>query len=162
MPQDRFISPSKGILSFDETFRDIIDYISMMPDVKHKLIIGTDSQYREDKGTCFVTAIIVHREGKGGRYYYRKYIEPNVARNLKQRLFFEASQSLGLASRLAEKLAENGYADLNVEIHLDVGEAGPSREILKEVVGMIIGSGFGAQIKPNSFGASSVADRYTK
>lgn len=157
-----FINPTKGRLSFDETFADIVEFIGLMPSIRHKLIIGTDSQFREDNGTCFVTAIIVHREGKGGRYYYRKYIDPTIGRSFKQRLFYEASQSLGLASRLTEKLAENGYSDLNVEIHLDVGEVGPSREILKEVVGMVIGSGFDAQIKPFSFGASSVADRYTK
>ncbi len=160
--EEYFISPSKGRISFDNTFDDIVQFVSIMPSLKHRLIIGTDSQFHENDGTCFVTAIIVHREGKGGRYYYRKYREPNMGRSLRQRLYYEASQSLGLASRLTEKLAQNGYADLNVEIHLDIGENGPSREILKEVLGMVVGSGFDAQIKPYSFGASSVADRYTK
>jgi len=160
--KEYFLSPTRGRLSFEEVFADIIEFVSCDPLLRHKLIIGTDSQFREENGSCFVTAIIVHREGKGGRYYYQKYYDSTYGANLKQRLFFEASQSLSLAGRLAEKLAENGYADLNVEIHLDVGEIGSSREIVKDLVGMIIGSGFEAQIKPNSFGASSVADRYTK
>ena len=67
-----------------------------------------------------------------------------------------------MASQVAEKLAENGYADLNVEIHLDVGKNGPTGELIREVVGMVTGSGFDAKIKPDSYGASTVADKYTK
>ncbi len=63
---------------------------------------------------------------------------------------------------MAEKLAENGYADLNVEIHLDVGENGQTRDLIREVVGMVVGSGFDARIKPDSYGAMTVADKYTK
>jgi predicted RNase H-related nuclease YkuK (DUF458 family) len=67
-----------------------------------------------------------------------------------------------LAGQLAEALAQNGHADLNVQIHLDVGENGQTRDLIREVVGMVVGSGFDARIKPDSFGASSVADRHTK
>ncbi|HAA34763.1 MAG TPA: hypothetical protein DCD97_05580, partial [Firmicutes bacterium] len=41
-------------------------------------------------------------------------------------------------------------------------EAGDTKELIREVVGMVIGSGFDARIKPESYGASKVADRYTK
>ena len=68
----------------------------------------------------------------------------------------------GLAGSMADKLAENGYADMNVEIHLDVGENGQTRGLIREVVGMVVGSGFDARIKPDSFGAMTVADKYTK
>ena len=56
------ISPSKGRLSFEDAFQDIILFIEEQPDAEYKLIIGTDSQYSQDS-TCFVTAIIVHRLG---------------------------------------------------------------------------------------------------
>jgi len=49
-----------------------------------------------------------------------------------------------------------------VEIHLDVGRSGETRELIREVVGMVAGSGFDAKIKPESYGASSVADKHTK
>ncbi|HYH03936.1 MAG TPA: ribonuclease H-like YkuK family protein, partial [Bacillota bacterium] len=39
---------------------------------------------------------------------------------------------------------------------------GKTKEIIRDVIGMITGSGFGAIIKPDSYGASKVADRYTK
>src|SRR5690606_20290113 len=83
-------------------------------------------------------------------------------RSLRQRIFYETARSLEIAGRIADKLAENGYADLNVEIHLDVGENGRTRDLIREVVGMVVGSGFDARIKPDSYGAMTVADKYTK
>lgn len=140
-------------------FEDIMAYVSEDPERRHDLIVGTDSQFGVE--TCFVTAIVVHRRGKGARYYYSRNRE-RVSRSLRQRIFYETARSLGLASQLAERLAENGYADMNVEIHLDVGENGRTRELIREVVGMVVGSGFDARIKPDSFGASTVADKYTR
>ena len=99
-------------------FADIVAYIEEMPEENYKLIIGTDSQLADE--VCFVTAIIVHRQGKGGRYYYCRERE-RIGRSLRQRIFYETARSLHLASQLAARLAENGHADLNVEIHCDVG-----------------------------------------
>ncbi len=158
-PARSFISPTRGKLDFDGLFQDIVNYMKEAPDSRYRVIIGTDSQFAEE--TCFVTAIIVHREGKGARYYYCRDKE-QVSRSLRQRIFYEASRSLAVASQLTERLAKNGYADLNVEIHLDVGENGKTRELIREVVGMVVGSGFHARIKPYSYGASKVADKHTK
>jgi len=155
----RFVSPSKGPLGFEEMFQDIVQYVQEIPDHRYRIIIGTDSQLGEE--TCFVTAVIVHRDGRGARYYYARDKE-NVGRSLRQRIFYETARSLAVASLLAGRLAENGYADLNVEIHLDVGENGKTKDLIREVVGMVVGSGFHARIKPDSYGASTVADKYTK
>lgn len=154
-----FISPTRGPLSFDAMFDDIIGYVREAPEVEYRLIIGTDSQLREE--TSFVTAVIIHRKGKGGRYYYYRERQP-FTRSLRQRIFYEAARSLEVASQLAARLAANGYADFNVEIHLDIGPHGQTRELIRELVGMISGSGFDARIKPDSYGASKVADKYTK
>lgn len=154
-----FMSPSKGKMSFDDAFRDIVSYMQEMPGVPYRLIIGTDSQLRED--ACFVTAMVIHRVGKGGRYYYTKENE-RMGRSLKQRIFFEAAKSLGIASRLAEKLAQNGYGDLNVEIHLDIGQNGETKDLIREIVGMVTGTGFEAKIKPDAYGATKVADKHSK
>ena len=102
----------------------------------------------------------MHREGKGGRFFYtRKWEE--YTHSLRQRIFYEASLSLNVASLFTEKLAESGH-ELNMEIHLDVGNNGATKTLVKEVVGMVNGSGYLCRIKPDSYGASSVADRYTK
>ena len=155
----KFISPTKGHVTFDEMFEDIISYVQESPECRYRVIIGTDSQFGAE--TCFVTAVIVHRDGRGARFYYSREKE-RVGRSLRQRIFYETSRSLGVASMLTGRLAENGHADLNVEIHLDVGENGETRDLIREVVGMVVGSGFDARIKPDSYGASKVADKYTK
>ncbi len=153
-----FISPTKGKMSFDEVFEDILTFVSEHPEDQYSLIIGSDSQLRDK--TCFVTALIVHRASKGGRFYYTKNRQ-KFTRSLRQRIFYETSNSLVLASQLTAKLAETHH-ELNVEIHLDVGTNGKTKELIKEVVGMVTGSGFCAKIKPDSYGASSIADRFTK
>mgnify|MGYP000854052525 CR=1 FL=1 len=155
----RFVNPTRGPMDFDTMFEDIVTYIKDVPDASYKLIIGTDSQLADE--TCFVTAVVVHRRGKGGRYYYTRDRE-KLSRSLRQRIFYETARSLELASQLAARLAENGYADLDVEIHCDVGVNGPTKDLIREVVGMVVGSGFDARIKPDSYGASKVADKYTK
>lgn len=153
-----FISPTKGTLTFDEVFQEILGYASLYPDDHYRLIIGTDSQLREE--TCFVTALIIHRQGKGGRFFFTRKHDTH-ARSLRQRIFYEASLSLSVASVLTEKLAESGH-EFNIEIHLDVGSNGATKTLVKEVVGMVSGSGYPCRIKPDSYGASTVADRYTK
>ena len=155
----QFISPTKGKLSFDQVFADIARYVEEYPKDRYRLIVGTDSRIRES--VCFVTAIIIHREGKGARFYYTRAYDRNRY-GLKQRIFHEAARSLSVAAQLAEKLAENSLADLDIEIHLDVGEQGKTKELIREVVGMVTGSGFDARIKPESYGASTVADKFTK
>ena len=52
-------------------------------------------------------------------------------------------------------------AKYDLEIHIDVGPLGPTREMIREVVGMVNGNGFTAKTKPDSWGASKVADKHT-
>jgi predicted RNase H-related nuclease YkuK (DUF458 family) len=154
-----FISPSKGRLSFNQMFRDILAYINEHPDDTYKMIVGTDSQERRD--VYYVTAVVILREGKGGRFYYTKERQKGKI-SMKQRIFLETARSLEVASRLAGKFMAVGKTDFNIEIHLDVGQQGKTKEIIREVVGMVTGSGFDARIKPDSYGASKVADKFTK
>ncbi len=156
-----FTSPSKGQINFYDMFEDLVHYTNEYPDESYKLIIGTDSHALLNESVIFVTAVIVHRIGKGGRFYYHKQ-KTRYMDSLRQRIYYETFLSLEVATRLTEQLAQNGNCQLNVEIHLDVGEKGETRNVIKEVVGMVIGSGYQAFIKPDSFGATTVADRFTK
>ena len=52
-------------------------------------------------------------------------------------------------------------SDYKIEIHIDVGSNGPTRHLIRELVGMIESFGFIACVKPESFGASRVAHRHT-
>jgi predicted RNase H-related nuclease YkuK (DUF458 family) len=154
-----FVSPTKGSMNWDEVVDDLLLYIGEEPELTHKIIIGTDSQVREE--TYFVTAVVVHRVGKGARYYYKRVVYQNI-RSLRQRIFMEAATSLETASKLTQDLAEKGHTEMNLEIHLDIGQNGQTKEMIRDIVGMITGSGFDAKIKPYSCGASTVADKYTK
>lgn len=155
-----FTSPSKGELSLDEVVIDILNYVSEDMSLAYKLIVGSDSQPREE-GTTYVSAIIIHRLGKGAKYYYSKELD-NRKTGMRQRIFYETSLSLSLADQLCSALKEHGRDDMKVEIHLDVGTHGATKELVKDVIGMVVGSGFDAKIKPDASGASKVADRYTK
>lgn len=160
MNPDEFVSPAKGVVKFDEMMEDIIAYLHEQPDADYRIIIGSDSLYDEES-TCFVSAVIVHRIGKGARYFYRRETQW-VSSNLRQRIYLEASKSLAVASKVMGYLAHTEYSDLNIEIHLDIGKYGETKDLIREVVGMIVGSGFDARIKPDSFAASKVADKYTR
>ncbi len=153
-----FISPTFGIMSLSELFENIIEFIKEDPSRKYSLIVGSDSFPGE--ATVFVNAIIIHRQGAGGRYFYRK-VRTSKINNIKMRIITEALMSLELAEILRKKLSENGFSRLPVEIHLDVGNNGKTKSIVKEVVKMIAGSGYKAVTKPDAFGASKVADRHS-
>lgn len=155
----KFTSPTRGKMEFDDMMDDILNYITGLPSSSYKIIIGTDSQVRNQ--TCFITAVVVHRLGKGARYYYHKKVYRKI-NSLRQKIFYETALSLELGGRIAKHLADSGVADLPVEIHIDVGNKGETRDLIKEVVGMVVGSGFHAKIKPEAYGASSVADKHTK
>lgn len=158
MQEGTFHSPSRGPLSYDQLVSDLLAYVAEDPGAHYRLIVGTDSHTRNN--LCFVTAIIIHRQGKGARYYYRRHHQPKM-RSLRQKIFYETAISLAFAEKLSKSVHEQ-FAGLNVEIHLDVGENGETKELVRDVVGMVMGSGFHCEIKPNSFGASAVADRFTK
>ncbi len=153
-----FISPTYGRLTFERMFRQLVAYMREEPAERYNLIIGTDSLLGDD--TCFVTAIIIHRVGHGGRYFYHKFRNRKIE-SLRHRILFETSLSLETASLVSAQLVKNGYSELPLEIHLDVGDRGETKRIIREVVGMVQGSGFAAITKPDAYGASKVADRET-
>ena len=52
--------------------------------------------------------------------------------------------------------------DCKLEAHIDVGTKGETRKLIREMVGYFEGIGIDAKIKPDSFVASSYANRYSK
>ena len=154
-----FISPTLGRVTFQEMFEHLVGYVSEEPDQQYHLIIGTDSLLSEQ--TCFVIAVIIHRVGHGGRYFYRKMFNRKME-SLRQRILFETALSLETAGQLSAELSRNGHSELPVEIHLDVGPNGDTKRIVREVIGMVTGSGFTAVTKPDAYGASKVADKHSK
>ena len=168
-----FFSPSKGNMEFKEVLREIFDYISAEPEFFYDIVVGCDSP-SSDK-PFFPIAIVVLRTGAGGRFFLKKmhYADnflkrfTNVKSNWKQRILQEVYLSCELALTLRESLeTEFGKARplFNYQfayIHADVGEQGKTKEMVREVTGLIKANGFEPKIKPFSFAASVVADRFT-
>jgi len=157
---ETFYSPTHGQLTLPEAIKKISEFAHSKPDYQYRIIIGTDSQTRNHSGTEFVTALIVHRIGGGGVYFWKKYRRKKPYA-LKERIYEEATTSLTFANEFLHLLQEEPeLLQFDLEIHVDIGERGRSREIIAEVVGMIQGNGYQVKTKPHAFGASSVADRH--
>lgn len=156
---DKFHSPTYGLLNYEGVISKIASYIKEDANFRYKVIVGTDSENR-NKGADFVTAIIVHRIGKGGLYFWSKNHLTNVVA-IPDRIAKETQYSIELAWRLRDTFRHNGLSGYEPEVHLDIGEVGLTRDMVRWVTGMVLGSGFEYKIKPDSFGATKVADRYT-
>ncbi len=151
----------------DETVREILSFIEAKPNAHYKVIIGSDSLHLQDNGADFVTAIVVHRVGNGGRYFWRR-LDLGKFYNLHDRIIQEVMLSIDTAKTLLadlEKATKEHEAmgmklNWDFEIHVDVGENGPTKNLIQEVVGMVRANNFEAKTKPDSYAASKVADRY--
>lgn len=156
----KFNSPSYGSLSFEEVIDKLFEYAGNEPGMDYELIVGTDSVLYGDASAEFVSAIVVHRKSRGGIYFWCKTNQAHL-HTLRDRIFQEALLSLRLAEKLVETLRAKEIQDFNLSIHVDVGPNGETKKLINEVVGMIKGNGFDVKTKPESYGASSVADRHT-
>lgn len=154
-----FISPSWGSMSLEEVTENIRSFLQEDTHARYKLVIGTDS-HTGSRNTIFVTALIIHRVGRGARFFFRK-IKARRMPDLRQRIYKETQLSLELVEKLKEKGITELVAEWPIEIHLDIGNQGDTRKLIQEIVGWVTSVGYTAKIKPNSFGASSVADRFT-
>lgn len=165
--QGFFYNPTKGNLTLDECVKEIFAYMQERPDRAYEIVVGCDSASSEDPS--FPATIVVRRMGEGGRFFLKKISYPGGRKfyNFKQRILNEVCLSCELALILRERL-EIGKLALTQRInwdfsyiHADVGERGATREMIREVTGLIRGNGFEPLIKPFSFAASVIADRYT-
>ncbi len=156
-------------LTFDEMFTRILNFIRDDPDSSYRIAIGTDSQVKQK--SYFVTGILVHRVGRGAIGFLRETVIPRNIKSLREKIVLETTFTQEIAfmftpqylDKLYEVLFANGYHDhLNLEIHLDIGLQGPTKEYIKEMIHRVSGLGFDIKIKPFAVAASSFADRFTK
>lgn len=156
-----FYGQTLGKISFDRTIEEIVHFVKKEPSRFYKVIIGTDSH--ASSPVSLVTAVTIWRVGNGAIHFWTRSQE-RTFHSLRERIWQEAISSITLAqemrSYLQRALGDEFFWDGN-EIHVDIGERGPTRELIDSVVGMIRGYNFEPVIKPNAFGASVVADRHT-
>jgi predicted RNase H-related nuclease YkuK (DUF458 family) len=146
---------------------EIVAFMEKKPKASYRVTIGSDSELLEDKMADFVTAVVVHRIGNGGRYFWRR-VKLGKFYNLHDRIVQEVMLSIDASSAFLNVLktkiqakAEGGENfNWSFEIHVDVGENGPTKTLIQEVVGMVRAHNFEPKTKPESYAASNVADIY--
>ena len=160
------ISPTHGNVTLKDVAIIIAEYLYSHKDEHNHIIIGTDSQNFND--TKVVVAIAIYTEGKGGKFFY-EVSRINRISNIKQKLHMETSMSLQYAEDLINELEdvyiETGilYSDYaSIGIHVDAGYNGPSGTVIPEVIGWVKSMGYDVAVKPESFVASTIADRVSK
>ncbi len=156
-----YYSPTHGKVDL-ATLREIVSrYMSEGSKENYQIIVGTDSQkIKSGNGYDFVSALVIHRVGNGGIYFWRRELYEKTV-NLKERMYREALMSLEVSEGFVELLRSNGISRFNIQIHIDIGKNGKTKDLIQEITGMIRSSGYDVKIKPDSFGASKVADRHT-
>jgi len=153
-----FTSPTYGRVDWEEALAKMVWFMGVDKNASYEVIIGTDSEAQN--GTAdYVSALIVHKKGRGGIYFWSRQKVEKIF-SMRQRIWQEALISLQLAEKMVEDFREMGLIDLNLEIHVDVGPNGETRQMINEIVGMIRANGFKVATKPSSWGASHVADRH--
>lgn len=163
--EGNFYNPSRGNLKVNQVIDEILGYMSGKPEKFYDIIVGCDSSSGEEPH--FPVAVVILRVGEGGRFFLKKIGYKNRKfYNWKTRVLEEVLLSCELALFLRENF-EKRIKSLNSEfnyqfryIHADIGENGATRDMIKEVIGLIRGNGFEPKIKPEAYVASTVADRY--
>lgn len=165
----KFYNPTRGNLSIEQVLKEMVNYLKEKPEKFYDIVVGCDSSSEEEPH--FPVAVVILRVGEGGRFFLKKISYPAPLNkkfiNWKNRILEEVLLSCQLALFLREnfeKRIKNTSPSFNYQfryIHADIGENGQTKDMIREVTGLIRGNGFEPKIKPDSFVASTVADRYT-
>ncbi len=159
MLDQAFYNPSIGKMTFDDVISTIVSEMDGHSKERFELLIGTDSSTSVHH-LELVSAIVLHKIGRGGRYFWTRKRERRT-RSLRHQIWREAWLSFELAQHVIRRLESESLLQFNLEIHIDIGENGPTKELIDEVVGMILGNGLAVRIKPHAYAASAVADKHT-
>ncbi len=156
-----FFNSSLGLkMSAEQVGREIVNFMKADSQKEYKITIGTDSLRTHDNLADFVTAIVVHRVGNGGRYFWRRIDNSEKYHTLRDRITHEVLISLEAAKEFLNELKQLEAPKFDFEIHIDIGENGASKVMIQELVGMIRANNFEVRTKPDSYAASNVADRH--
>jgi len=164
-----FYNLTLGNLNFQKVIEEIFNYMNNQPQDSYEIVVGCDSS--SDIRPAFPVVLVILRKGQGGRFFLTKIRYPESEKkkfyNWHQRILEEVVLSCELALKFREaikKKIQDSKADFNYQfqyIHADIGPAGETKDMVREVTGLIKSNGFKPKIKPESFAASIVADRFT-
>ena len=104
-----------------------------------------------------MTVVVILTPTKGGRVAYRREVVPRIT-SLRERLLKEVWKSVDLGLQFSPIVK----GDLTVHIDANPVVAHKSSQYVQELVGLVVGQGFKALIKPESWAASHAADHVVR
>jgi len=118
--------------------------------------LGTDS-LQLARHTRFVTVVAILTPGRGGRAIWTRATAPRI-QSLRERLLREVWLSVELGLRL------HPVVPGPLHVHIDANPIAQHRSsaYVQELVGLVVGQGFRAVIKPEAWAASRAADRLVR
>jgi predicted RNase H-related nuclease YkuK (DUF458 family) len=135
---------------------DILQFVRDASKDDQAVHVGTDS-LQSGRHTQFVTVVVILTPGKGGRVAYRREAGPRIT-SLRERLLKEVWKSVDLGLQFSPIV--NG--DLTVHIDANPVVVHKSSQYVQELVGLVVGQGFKALIKPESWAATHAADHVVR
>lgn len=160
MRKDELFNSPMGIkFNIEQISREISCFMAKDKNRRYKIIIGSDSNGHNEKIIDFITAIVIHRVGSGGRYFWRRVDLPKF-HTLRDRIIHEVLLSIEAAKEILIVLKNFDIPQFDFEIHIDVGENGETKQLIQEVIGMVRAYNFEPRTKPESYVATKVADRH--
>ncbi len=152
-------SMTYGEMTLQEVCEKIKEYTGKDLNGSYVVSIGTDSQSYEGL-TKMVSVITLVRKSKGGIFFY-DIKKLKLIKDLRQKIFAETQYSLELAGKVSSFIEKNNI-HATLEVHVDIGEGGDTRYLIKEIAGWVTAMGFKCCIKPDSYTSSGIADKLTK
>lgn len=160
-------SPTYGRVNINRMAEIVSDYISKDKYADYEISIGTDSQ--NFSRTKIVLVLAVRKIGKGGIFFYHTEYVRKI-NNIREKLTKETQMSLDLADAFLKVMDERFYNEefdytqynIHYVIHIDAGHNGKTNVLIPELVGWVTSCGYDATVKPESFAASSIANKYSK
>jgi uncharacterized protein len=135
---------------------DILAFVEGASGDGQAVHVGTDS-LQSGRTTRFVTVVVILTPGKGGRVAYRRESVPRIA-SLRERLLTEVWKSVELGLQLSPRVG----GELTVHIDANPVVKHKSSVYVQELVGLVVGQGFKALIKPESWAATHTADHVVR
>lgn len=161
---ETIVRNTKESMTLSESADKIVNFINEDPDKYYEIAIGADSMTYSN--TIFTLAITVHRLHSGGIFFYKR-MEHKAVKNLRLKLEEETQISLDTTDVVLTLLKERGLDittsdKISFAVHVDVGRNGPTKELIQELEGWVTALGYDCEIKPDSYAASYIADKYSK
>ena len=135
---------------------DIEEFVREASKDGQSVHIGTDS-LQSGRVTQFVTVVVILTPRRGGRVAYRRDTVPRIS-SLRERLLTEVWKSVDLGLQCSPIVK----GDLSVHIDANPVVTHKSSAYVQELVGLVVGQGFKALIKPESWAASHAADHVVR